>query len=101
MRAGPDYLTEELTTLLSESAWFEFKPLFLRIHANLRQRSAAHGGEEMLRLRAYDKLQSFVRHGLAEKDGKRYRGISPALAAFAGRFDGEHCRHLLETLRRA
>jgi hypothetical protein len=33
------------------------------------------GGEEMLRLRAYEKLQNLVTRGLVEKDGKEYRGL--------------------------
>lgn len=100
-RGGPDLLGEELTAALSAAAWFEFKPLFLLVHANLRERRAAHGGEEMLRLRTYDKLQSFVQRGLVEKVGKRYRGIRAALAAFAEQTAAEHSRHLLDTAKRA
>lgn len=33
------------------------------------------GGEEMLRLRAYEKLQNLVTRGLVEKTGKKYRGL--------------------------
>ena len=33
------------------------------------------GGEEMLRLRAYEKLQNLVTRGLVEKIGKEYRGL--------------------------
>jgi len=41
----------------------------------LKERNAVSGGEEMLRLRAYEKLQNLVTRGLAEKDGKEYRGL--------------------------
>ena len=81
MRAGPDYLLEEMTAVLSAEAWLEFKPLFLVIYAQLRQRKAIGGGEEMLRLRAYEKLQNLVRNGCVEKSGKKYRGIRKALEA--------------------
>ena len=33
------------------------------------------GGEEMLRLRAYEKLQNLCTRGLVEKEGKQYRGL--------------------------
>src|SRR5204863_5994271 len=81
-RSGPDFLLEELAAILSGNEWVEFKPLFLIVHAQLRLRKAAGGGEEMLRLRAYDKLQGLVRDGIVEKEGKRYRAIPSNLAAF-------------------
>jgi hypothetical protein len=84
-RRGPDLITEELVAILSGSASFEFKPLFEVIHANLRARKSASGGEEMLRLRAYEKLQSLVSQGMVKKTitkaGKHYKGL-PSLSAF-------------------
>ena len=68
--------------MLSEKTWFEFKELFLVVHANLRARNAASGGEEMLRLRAYEKLQNLVQGGVVKKDGKRYKGVPAALATY-------------------
>ncbi len=68
--------------MLSGKAWFEFKALFEIVHAKLRARNAASGGEEMLRLRAYEKLQNLVHAGVVEKNSKKYRGIAPALATF-------------------
>ncbi|MEA3209753.1 MAG: hypothetical protein QOE70_2810 [Chthoniobacter sp.] len=68
--------------MLSKKASFEFKALFLIVHANLRARNAAGGGEEMLRLRAYEKLQNLVQAGIVKKTGKEYRGVSSALATF-------------------
>ena len=51
--------------MLSSKASFEFKPLFEAMLLNLRERNAASGGEEMLRLRAYEKLQGlFTTEGL-------------------------------------
>ena len=81
-RRGPDRVTEELTTVLSQKTWFEFKALFTIVHENLRARNAASGGEEMLRLRAYEKLQTLVQGGVVKKDGKKYRGVPAALTTF-------------------
>jgi hypothetical protein len=79
-RRLPDLVTEEL---LSQKKSFEFKQLFAIVHENLRQRNAASGGEEMLRLRAYEKLQNLVARGVVKKNGKIYKGDSGALAAMA------------------
>jgi len=49
-RRAPDNLTEELVAVLSSKDSFEFKPLFDIILLNLRERNAANGGEELLRL---------------------------------------------------
>ena len=55
-RRAPDIITEELVAVLSSKASYEFKPLFDILLLNLRERNAASGGEEMLRLRSYEKL---------------------------------------------
>jgi hypothetical protein len=81
-RRGPDIVTEELAAVLSKGGSFEFKPLFDVIHANLRLRNAANGGEEMLRLRAYEKLQNLVQQGIVTKTAKEYQGVAPALKRF-------------------
>jgi len=81
-RRGPDIITEELVSVLLEKNTFEFKALFEVIHLNLRARNAASGGEEMLRLRAYEKLQALVGAGVVKKTGKSYKGIDLALLAF-------------------
>src|ERR1700738_4481162 len=82
-RRLPDLVTEELVAVLSQRKSFEFKQLFEIVHENLRQRNAASGGEEMLRLRAYEKLQNLVARGVVKKNGKSYKGDSSALAAMA------------------
>src|SRR5881397_1638478 len=69
-RRVPDLVTEELVAVLSRRASFEFKQLFEILHENLRARNAASGGEEMLRLRAYEKLQNLVSRGAVKKNGK-------------------------------
>jgi hypothetical protein len=78
-RRGPDNITEELIGLLSSKASFEFKPLFEIMLINLRERNAASGGEEMLRLRAYEKLQGLVSQGAVHREvtgtTKKYKGV--------------------------
>jgi hypothetical protein len=82
-RRVPDLVTEELVAVLSRKSTFEFKQLFDIVHENLRARNAASGGEEMLRLRAYEKLQNLVARGAVRKNGKKYKGLSSGLAAVA------------------
>ena len=79
-RRLPDLVTEELASVLSSKSTFEFKELFDVVHENLRNRNAASGGEEMLRLRAYEKLQNLVARGMVKKEAKKYKGIPKQLA---------------------
>src|SRR5712691_5814586 len=83
-RRAPDNITEELIAVLSSKASFEFKPLFEIILLNLRERNAASGGEEMLRLRAYEKLQGLVDRGAGNRTvtglTKKYKGVAARLA---------------------
>ena len=78
-RRAPDHITEELIAVLSSKASFEFKPLFEIILLNLRERNAANGGEELLRLRAYEKLQGLVHQGAVKRTvigiKKKYKGV--------------------------
>lgn len=98
-RTGPDFLMDELTDALRENIWFEFNPLFIQIYAKLRERKAAGGGQEMLRLRMYEKLQNLVQRGIVEKNGKSYRGIASALAAWAEHTAAQHCQQLLNAVK--
>jgi hypothetical protein len=79
-RRLPDLVTEELAAVLSSRSTYEFKELFELVHERLRARNAASGGEEMLRLRAYEKLQNLVSRGMVKKDVKKYKGIPKQLA---------------------
>ena len=79
-RRLPDLVTEELAAALMAKTNYEFKDLFDLVHAKLKARNAASGGEEMLRLRAYEKLQSLVSRGMVKKDAKKYKGIPKVLA---------------------
>ena len=84
-RQGPDVLTEELAMILSGKDSYEFKPLFALVYANLRARKLANGGEDMLRLRVYEKLQSLVQKGMVErispKGVKEYAGLASLASA--------------------
>lgn len=87
-RRVPDLVTEELVTALSRRSSYEFKQLFEIVHEKLRERNAASGGEEMLRLRAYEKLQNLVARGMVKKNGKKYRGLASALATVKAEVSG-------------
>ena len=84
-RRAPDIITEELVAVLSSKASYEFKPLFDILLLNLRERNAASGGEEMLRLRSYEKLQSLVSQGAVDRKvhgaTKRYKGVPARMLA--------------------
>src|SRR5438067_10612433 len=79
-RRIPDNVTEELVAILSSRASFEFKPLFDLVLLKLRERNAASGGEEMLRLRVYEKLQGLVSQGAVDRKvngiTKKYKGVA-------------------------
>jgi hypothetical protein len=81
-RRLPDHVSDEIATVLSTQASFEFKSLFVEVFSNLRKRNITSGGEEMLRLRTYEKLQNFVNVGIAVRTGKEYKAIAPALANY-------------------
>src|SRR5436305_6278602 len=84
-RRMPDNITEELIAVLSSKASFELKPLFDIILLNLRERNAASGGEEMLRLRVYEKLHGLVHRGEVNRTvtgiTKKYKGVAPRMVA--------------------
>src|ERR1700676_4036624 len=77
-RRAPDNITEELAAVLFSKALFDV--FFL----NLRERNLASGGEEMLRLRVYEKLQSLVSQGAVTRTVtgivKKYKGVTARLA---------------------
>jgi hypothetical protein len=83
-RRAPDNITEELAAVLASKASYEFKALFDVIFLNLRERNAASGGEEMLRLRVYEKLQSLVSQGAVTRKVtgivKKYKGVGARLS---------------------
>ncbi len=75
-RRLPDHVTDELVNVLGASdKFFGFNELFEDVFERLKERNAVSGGEEMLRLRAYEKLQNLVTRGMVEKNGKEYKGL--------------------------
>jgi len=74
-RRVPDHVTDELVVVLSDKNTYEFKDLFTKVYENLKKKNAVSGGEEMLRLRAYEKLQNLVARGMVDKKAKEYRGL--------------------------
>lgn len=75
-RRVPDHVTDELVNVLSSSGKaYEFNTLFGLVYDNLKLKNAVSGGEEMLRLRSYEKLQNLVGRGLAQKNAKIYKGL--------------------------
>jgi hypothetical protein len=87
-RRAPDNLTEELVAVLSSKASFEFNPLFEIVLVNLRERNAASGGEEMLRLRTYERLQGLVHQGAVNRTvtgtTKKYKGVAKRMVVLRG-----------------
>jgi hypothetical protein len=53
------------------------------VYDRLKKRNAASGGEEMLRLRAYEKLQHLVSRNMVKKSGKKYKGLATLANAIA------------------
>ena len=82
-RPIPDNITEALVAVLSSRASLEFRPLFDIVLSDLRKRNLANGGEEMLRLRVYEKLQGLVGQGAVDRivagTTKKYKGVAPRL----------------------
>jgi hypothetical protein len=76
-----DHVTDELVNVLSSGDTLEFKVLFGRVFEGLKLKNAVSGGEEMLRLRCYEKILKLTNSGLVEKIGKSYRGLEGIEAA--------------------
>lgn len=75
-RRMPDHVTDEIVNVLTgDDKFFGFNDLFELVFERLKERNAVSGGEEMLRLRAYEKLQNLVTRGMIEKNGKEYKGL--------------------------
>lgn len=74
-RRSVDHVTDEIVIALSDGSAIEFKPLFLKVFNGLKHRNAVSGGEEMLRLRCYEKLLKLSKGGLVQKTDKTYRAL--------------------------
>lgn len=75
-RRVTDHVTDELVNVLTRGKTHEFNELFGLVYDNLKLKNAVSGGEEMLRLRSYEKLQGLVSRGLVAKAGRTYRGLA-------------------------
>src|SRR3954466_5186733 len=71
-----DHVTDGLVSVLADGQTYEFKALFTKVYEGLKLKNAVSGGEEMLRLRCYEKLQKLTSRGLVEKKLKFYRGLA-------------------------
>lgn len=72
-RRLPDYMTDTICEILEpRKNPIGFNELFEKVFEELQSRNRISGGEEMLRLRAYEKLQNMVTKGQAQKIGKEY-----------------------------
>ncbi|WP_395753890.1 hypothetical protein [Prosthecobacter sp.] len=76
IRRSVDHVTDELVIALAGGEIIEFKPLFSKVFEGLKRRNAVSGGEEMLRLRCYEKLLKLASSGMVEKKDKSYRGLT-------------------------
>ncbi len=76
-----DHVTDELVNILSDGESYEFQALFAKTYAALKLKNAVSGGEEMLRLRCYEKLLSLASRGLVMKTGRNYLGLKGLEAA--------------------
>ncbi len=76
IRRSVDHVTDELVIALADGETIEFKPLFTKVFTGLKLKNAVSGGEEMLRLRCYEKLLRLAGSGLVQKTDKTYRGLA-------------------------
>ncbi|MFN0078052.1 MAG: hypothetical protein ACKVY0_16470 [Prosthecobacter sp.] len=61
--------------VLAGGETYEFKALFTKVFERLKLKNAVSGGEEMLRLRSYEKILKLTNCGLVQKIGKTYRAL--------------------------
>ena len=69
-RKTPDLVTDELIIILHEAGMLEFNDIFQR--TVIVKKHMSLGGEEILRLRSYEKLQGLVSAGGLVKKGREY-----------------------------
>ena len=74
-RKTPDLVTDELILILHEAGMLEFNDIFQRIVVVMKAKHMSLGGEEILRLRIYEKLQNLVSAGGLMKKGREYTAL--------------------------
>ena len=75
-RKAPDLVTDELIVILHEAGMLEFNEIFQRAVVVMKEKHMSLGGEEILRLRIYEKLQNLVSAGGLVKKGREYTAQS-------------------------
>ncbi len=71
-RKTPDLVTDVLILILHEAGVLEFNDIFQRAVTVMKENHMPLGGEEILRLRIYEKLQNLVSSGGLVKKGREY-----------------------------
>ena len=71
-RKAPDLVTDELIVILHEAGMLEFNEIFQRTVVVMKEKHMSLGGEEILRLRIYEKLQNLVSSGGLVKKSREY-----------------------------
>ncbi len=72
--------------ILHAAGMLEFNDIFQQTVAVMKQKNMSVGGEEILRLRIYEKLQNLVSHGCLTKKGREYTA-QPKLATLVAELD--------------
>ena len=74
-----DNTGEQLIAVLLEGTTLTFEEIFRSVETRLKARNLQRVGEELIRLRTYEKLQALVAEGAVKKDAKTYKATFPAL----------------------
>lgn len=86
-----DIVRQEVIDVLLGTGVIEFNEIFLQVSESMKSKNLSTGGEEILRLRIYEKLQTLVSEGGIRKKGKEYEQY-PKLREIKDR--GDITKHL-------
>lgn len=92
-------VAEELAQILAKGRWHEFDELFDFVAKGCWRGDNSEPCREVFRLHVYGRLQNWLLHGWAERDGTRYRALGDALLDVNNHAAADHCRNLVETVR--
>lgn len=81
-----DIVRQEVIDVLLGTGVIEFNEIFLQVSESMKSKNLSTGGEEILRLRIYEKLQTLVSEGGIRKKGKQYEQY-PKLQEIKDRVD--------------
>lgn len=72
-RRGPDLIIDEICNALADpKKVLTFNDLFEQVFTSLKEKNSVSSGEEMMRLRTYEKLQNLSQQGYVTRSGKEY-----------------------------